>query len=94
MKLLGQTLENIPDNEKLKVEFKNGNTFILANFEMVDITIYNDPNYCLADIITVEKQQGRSFRAGNILEFYLPDLSRVTKQKNNEAIYISQSKSD
>ena len=58
MKSLSGILEGIEDDLEVHVDFSNGDIFGLTNFEMVDESIYQRQDLCLADI-------GSKVRVGN-----------------------------
>lgn len=71
--------DTIKDGVELRVEFHNGNIFILCNFEMVDESIYHSRDIFVADINKVIHSESRAITTKNLLEFDLKDVKYIVE---------------
>ena len=87
MKNIEEILKNIPDGKEVFTKFFDGNCFGLADFEMVDESIYQRTDVCMCDIITIICDDRNVLRAGNKIEFYINDIIQVKDLENENILY-------
>lgn len=87
MKPLFEILEGIEDNREALVRFSNGNCFGLADFEMVDESIYQRSDLCLCNIVSKIKVDRDVYKIGNKLEFSVDEVLEVEDAANGNILY-------
>ncbi len=91
MMQLSKTLEDISDDYEVYISLAYGDCFGLANFEMVDESIYERSDLCLSDIISKIKVSNDVYRVGNKLEFSINDIIKITDPASGGIIYTRES---
>jgi hypothetical protein len=76
MMALSELLEGFDDGQKVLVSLKNGDEFVLYDFEMVDESIYDRNDLVVASISDVTSSKCR-YRNGTKLEFALGDIATL-----------------
>lgn len=94
MNNLGNLLESTKKNHNYKVTFLDGEIYILTNFEMVDESIYNSLDVCVADVISVIKSESKVINNKEALEFSVNDIARVEDVESNEVLYEVKKKKE
>ncbi len=88
MKQLSEILEGIDDGYEVYVTFVYGDSFGLADFEMVDETIYNNTEMCVAFTIkSLIKVSSKAINTNNALEFSINDILKIVDPANGGLIY-------
>ena len=87
MKSLPEIFEGIEDGLEMLVKFSNGNSFGLTDFEMVDESIYQRQDLCLADIVSKVRIKHDVYKIGNKLEFSVDDVVEVKNAVNGDILY-------
>jgi hypothetical protein len=91
MKFLPEILESIGDGLEMLVELSNGNVFGLADFEMVDESIYQRQDLCVADIVSIIHVKNDVYKIGNKLEFSVNDVVEVRNPTNGDIVFHRES---
>ena len=94
MNNLGNLLESTKKNHNYKVTFLDGEIYILTNFEMVDESIYNSLDVCVADVISVIKSESKVITNRVALEFSVNDIARVEDVESNKVLYEVKKKKE
>ena len=73
---LSALLESFQDGQDVLVQLKNGNVYLLHDFEMVDESIYDRNDVVMATIGEVISSSF-PYRKGTLLELELDDIANV-----------------
>lgn len=76
MMALSDVLEGFKDGQNVLVRLKNGDEFILYDFEMVDESIYGRTDLVVANIREVLNSRFR-YRKGTLLELAIGDIASL-----------------
>lgn len=87
MNELADLLEGIPDNIEAIVRLEGGSYFGLSNFEMVDETIYDRDDLCVADIVSIIEAKPDVYKVGNKIEFSVDDVLEVKIVETGKVLY-------
>ncbi len=92
MKQLSEILENISDNYEVYISFVYGDCFGLSDFEMVDESIYNSTDMCLAcNIVSLIEVSSDAYSTNNALEFSINDVLKIVDPASGDIIYERES---
>lgn len=80
-------LENIDDGREVIVKFINGDCFGLCDFEMVDESIYQRTDLCVADIVRKVNVSHDVYKVGNKLEFSVNDIIEIEDEERQKVLY-------
>lgn len=91
MKNLERLLEETLDGKELVICFHNGDVLGLADFEMVDQSIYDRSDLCVANIVSPIRCKEHIFKAGGKIEFSLDEIVQIYDAATKEIRYpVSQ----
>ncbi len=89
MKLLEEILENSDDGEEYIISFYCGDQLGLMDFEMVDESIYERTDMCIADVVSQKICDKKYYTVGTKIEFSLKDIVSVVSPKNGKKIWAN-----
>ena len=87
MKQLDEILEGLEDDRKVALTLSNGSVFGLRAFEMVDESIYNRADLCVAEITSKIENVKDVFSIGNLLEFSIEEVVLVKDLEGGNILY-------
>ncbi len=87
MMLLSEILEGIEGGREVLVKLSDGNCFGLADFEMVDESIYERSDLCLCNIVSKIKVKRDVYKVGSKLEFSVDDVIEIQYVENGRVLY-------
>ena len=87
MKSLPEILEGIEDGLETFVRLSNGSCFGLVDFEMIDESIYQRSDLCVADIVSKIEVDHDVYRIGNKLEFSVDDVVELKDVASGNVLY-------
>lgn len=87
MKPLFKILEDIENGHEVLVKLSDGDSFGLADFEMVDESIYGRSDLCLCNIVSKIKVGRDVYKVGNKLEFSVNDVIEVVDAANGKTLF-------
>jgi hypothetical protein len=87
MNILEQILIGVEDGKEYLITFSWGDCLGLLDFEMVDKSIYDREDLCVADVSRQIKCDKRFYTVGTAIEFSLYDVTNVLDPENKEELY-------
>ena len=87
MNKLAELLEEIEDNQEVLIKFFDGECFGLSNFEMVDESIYQKSDICLADMESIISVNKDVYKVGNKYEFSINEIIEVVDNVSGDVLF-------